>query len=158
MEEQDYIEQRIGDQIKWLSGKSGWNQRLFKRLRLMEIALGGLIPVVVALPIADVVGKVIVAAAGAAVAIIAGAISLWRFQELWVEYRATAEALKREKMLYETATAPYDKEDRFALLVTRAEALLASENASWVALAKAQPKAPNAASGSGKPGEPHERS
>jgi hypothetical protein len=147
MTEQEYIEQRIDDQIKWLSGKSGASQKLFKRCRLAEIVLASLIPVVAVLPLPELAGKVVVAAAGAAIAIVAGAVSLWRFQELWVQYRATAEALKREKFLYLTAAPPYAGEDRFALLVGRAEALLAAENANWVELAKAQPAAPKAGGG-----------
>ena len=150
MQEQEYLEQRVDNQIKWLGGKSAWNQHLFKRLRLAEIALGGLIPLITVLPIDVITGKVIVAAAGAAIAVIAGAISLWRFQELWVEYRATAETLKREKMLYQTAVAPYDKADRFALLVHRVEALLAAENAQWVELERSQPVLPVAVAGSEK--------
>jgi hypothetical protein len=145
MNEQDYIQQRIDDQIKWLSAKSGTNQNLFKRCRLAEIVLASLIPVVALLPLPELAGKLLVAAAGAAIAIIAGAVSLWRFQELWVQYRATAEALKREKFLYLTAAAPYAGQDRFALLVSRVEALLAAENVSWVELTKAQPAAPQAA-------------
>jgi hypothetical protein len=145
MNEQDYIQQRIDDQTKWLSGKSGSNQKLFKRCRLAEIVLASLIPVVAVLPLPELAGKLAVAAAGAAIAIIAAAVSLWRFQELWVQYRATAEALKREKFLYLTSAAPYTGTDCFALLVSRVEALLAAENASWVELAKAQPAAPQPA-------------
>jgi hypothetical protein len=139
MDEHDYIEQRVDDQIKWLSSKSGLNQRLFKRFRLAEIVLASAIPVVALLPLNDFSGKIVVATAGAAIAIIAGAVSLWRFQELWIQYRVTTEALKREKYLYLASAPPYGGTDRFGLLVSRVEALLATENASWMALAKAQP-------------------
>jgi hypothetical protein len=152
MNEQDYIQERIDDQAKWLSGKSSTNQKLFKRCRLAEIVLASLIPVIALLPLPDLPGKLLVAAAGAAIAIIAGAVSLWRFQELWVQYRVTAEALKREKFLFLTAAAPYTADDRFALLVGRVEALLAAENASWVDLAKAQPVAPKGADAPAPPG------
>ena len=37
---------------------------------------------------------------GLIVAVIAGIVSLYRFQENWNEYRAIAESLKQEKYLY----------------------------------------------------------
>lgn len=142
MQEQEYMEQRIDDQITWLSARSAWNQRLFKRLRLAEVALASLIPVVVTLPLGEIASKVIVASAGAAIATIAAAVSLWRFQELWVQYRGTAEGLKREKFCYLTRVAPYDTDDRLAALVGRVESLLGAENAKWVELAKTPVAAP----------------
>jgi hypothetical protein len=53
-------------------------------------------------------------------------------QEHWIEYRATAESLRREKFLFLTQTEPYDKDDAFHLLVQRVEALLSNENTEWV--------------------------
>jgi hypothetical protein len=79
--------------------------------------------------------------AGALVAITAGGVSLWRLQELWIEYRATAEALKREKMLFLTQAPPYDTPQAFGEFVTRVEALLGSENATWAERMRAQPPA-----------------
>lgn len=153
MDEQTYIDKRIEDQIEWLDAKSTWNQRLFKRLRFAEIVMGSLIPVLAGLELPELVGKALVALLGASIAIVAAAISLWRFQELWVQYRATAEALKREKHIFLTRTSPYDGEDRFPLLVSRVEALLATENASWSQVANApRPGAvPAEASGSTDP-------
>jgi Protein of unknown function (DUF4231) len=50
----------------------------------------------------------------------------------WIEYRATAESLKKEKFLFLTQTDPYDKDDAFHLLVERVEALLSKENTEWL--------------------------
>jgi hypothetical protein len=52
---------------------------------------------------------------------------LLHLQERWIEYRATAESLRREKFLFLTQTEPYDKDDAFHLLVQRVEALLSKE-------------------------------
>ena len=68
---------------------------------------------------------------GVAMATIGGLLSLYRFQEKWIEYRVTAESLKREKFFFLTGTAPYDVDDRFQTLVTRVEAILAAENVQW---------------------------
>jgi hypothetical protein len=68
---------------------------------------------------------------GVFVAVIAGVLELLHLQERWIEYRATAESLRREKFLFLTQTEPYDKDDAFHLLVQRVEALLSKENAEW---------------------------
>jgi hypothetical protein len=52
-------------------------------------------------------------------------------QEHWIEYRATAESLRKEKFLFLTQTEPYDKDAAFHLLVQRVEALLSKENTDW---------------------------
>jgi hypothetical protein len=143
MTEQEYLESRIEDQLKWYSAKASWNQKLYKRLRLLEIALASAIPLIVVLPIVDVWSKALVAAAGATIAVLSGAISLWKFQENWVEYRATAENLKREKFLFVTRALPYAADDRFPLLVGRVETLLGTESAKWMQLATTKSESPD---------------
>ena len=68
---------------------------------------------------------------GVTVALIAGLITLYRFQELWIEYRTTAETLKHEKYLYLTQSTPYDGERAFNLLVNRVEGLISRQNSGW---------------------------
>ena len=141
MSPDQYISERVDDQIRWLSDKSGWNQRWFKRLRLAEICLAGSVPVLAAYVDASRAIQFIVALAGALVAIIAGALALWKHQELWIQYRATAEGLKREKMLFLTRTPPYDGAQAFGEFVSRVEALLGSENAAWSEQMRPRPTA-----------------
>jgi len=68
---------------------------------------------------------------GLIVAVLAGIVSLYRFQENWNEYRAVAESLKQEKYLYLARAEPYSGDQPFELLVQRVEALLKSETAGW---------------------------
>jgi hypothetical protein len=75
---------------------------------------------------------------GVGVATIGGLLSLYRFQEKWVEYRVTAENLKREKYFFLTGTAPYEADDKFQILVMRVEAILAAENVQWAESAAAK--------------------
>ena len=44
MEEAEYLEQRLDDQINWYDKKSSANQAAFKRLRLIEIIAAAAIP------------------------------------------------------------------------------------------------------------------
>ena len=65
------------------------------------------------------------------VAIVAGVLGLYQFQENWVKYRSTSETLKHERFLFLTRTAPYDADDPFHLLVQRVEALTSEEHSKW---------------------------
>ena len=69
---------------------------------------------------------------GAAIVVAEGAHELLRFQPNWTGFGATAEALKREKFLYQASAGPYRKrQDAVALLAERTEALISTETASW---------------------------
>ena len=70
---------------------------------------------------------------GVTIAVAAGASALYKFHENWMECRTTLEALKHEKLLYLTQTAPYDNDERFQTLVSRAESIMANENQNWLA-------------------------
>ena len=78
--------------------------------------------------------KIAIGALGIVVAVIASLLGLLQLQEHWIEYRATAESLRKEKFLFLTQTEPYDKDDAFHLLVQRVEALLSKENTEWAAI------------------------
>lgn len=127
MTEQQYVERRLDDQIGWLDGKSAYNQRWSKLLRVFEIAAAAAVPVLVA------VGREAGAAvAGAMVTVVAGLLLVYKFDESWINFRTTWSALTREKMLHQARVAPYDVEaTRYARLVNRVEAILASESEAW---------------------------
>jgi hypothetical protein len=130
MDADEYLKARIDDQITWYDKKSQWNQKWFKRLQSAVIGTSALIPLLVGY---SDVGKVkfTVGLLGSAGAVMAGVVSLYRFKELWVEYRTTAETIKHEKFLYLTRKGPYDVEDPFAVLVERVETLISRENTLW---------------------------
>jgi Protein of unknown function (DUF4231) len=129
---EEYIEQRLNDQISWYDRKSSTNQLWFKQLRFAEIVAAAIIPLLSGfagdlLPI-----KIAIGALGVVVAVIASLLALLRLQEHWIGYRATAEALKTEKFLFLTQTQPYDQANAFHLLVQRVEAVLSKEKTAWM--------------------------
>jgi hypothetical protein len=128
----EYIEQRLDDQINWYDQKSSTNQIWFKRLRFAEIVAAAIIPFLSGFAGGSLAIKIAIGALGVVVAVIASLLALLHFQEHWINYRAKAEALKTEKFLFLTQTQPYDKEDAFHLLVQRVEALLSKENTEWL--------------------------
>jgi len=132
MNDSEFIEQRVDDQIEWYCAKSGWNQRCFKRLRILEMICAASIPFVVTYVVDESnTLRVIAGVLGIVVAVISGVIGLYRFQENWEQYRTTSESLKHEKFLYLTHAEPYDQDEPFPLFVQRVESLISKENSSW---------------------------
>lgn len=132
MNEDNYLNDRLEDQIRWYDKKSQCNQKLYRVLRGVEIIAAALIPLLVGYVAQDSVYlKITVGVLGVLVAIIAGLLSLGRFQELWIEYRVTCESLKHEKYLFLTKTDPYDEDNPFPLLVKRVESLISREHTNW---------------------------
>jgi hypothetical protein len=121
--------ERLEDQLTWYDTKSGYNQRHYKWLKVLEIAVAAALPVV-----ASVHSPVWVTGGLAAVVVVLEGIQhIFQYQEHWITYRATAEALKRERYLYLAQAGPYTGDDRHAQLAGRIESLLSQENAKWAA-------------------------
>lgn len=134
MKEQDYMTERVDDQYNWLDRKASWNQKRYKRIRAVVITVSVLIPLASGF-ISDEMWwlKIAVGAGGALVAIFEGITAMQKYQELWLQYRMTAEALKREKFLFQTKAGKYHTaQNPFNEFVLNVETLLAGENASWV--------------------------
>lgn len=130
--EQKYLSERLDDQISWYSDKSQWNQKWFKRLKVIEILSAALIPFLVAYSDESLLIQVLVGVLGISIAFIAGLLSLYKYQENWIEYRTTSETLKHQKFLYETRCPPYNNDtDRFVKLVQVCEGLISKENSNW---------------------------
>lgn len=132
MDEKEYIANRLEDQISWYDRKSVWHQKWFKRLQAYQMVAAATIPVLM-FYVRDTSSfmRVLVASAGASIAIASGIIGLYKFQENWLEYRTTCESLRHEKFLYLTCSEPYNIEDPFLLLVNRVETLISKENTNW---------------------------
>jgi hypothetical protein len=69
----------------------------------------------------------------AVIVVLEGAQHLYQFQEHWITYRSTAEALKHERYLYLAKAGPYAGEDRHSRLAERLEGLISQEHAKWTA-------------------------
>ena len=93
---QDPIWQRLEDQITWYDANSARNQRMFRRLKYVEIVAAATIPVVSGFGSTRVVAAVL----GGVVLVIEAVLHLNQYQQNWLTYRSTAEALKHEKYLY----------------------------------------------------------
>ena len=123
---------RLEDQLGWYDRRSGDNQRRYKWLKLLEIAVAASLPVVAAVhsPVWVTGGL------AAVVVVLEGAQHLFQYQQNWITYRSTAEALKHERYLYLAKAGPYAEGDRHRQLAERLEGLVSQEHAKWTASQK----------------------
>lgn len=129
---EEYLKDRVDDQINWYDRKSQTNQRWYKWLRIMEVVAAASIPFLVGyMTEGEFWIKFVVGFLGVVVTVITGIIGLYRFQENWIEYRTTCESLKHEKYLFLTQSEPYAGEKSFPFFVERIEALISTENTKW---------------------------
>jgi len=139
MNDKEYMVERVDDQINWLEGKAASFKRKFMRIRTLELVCSALIPFLVAMiPGAEggngwfFLFKWVTGGLGVVITILAGIQTLNKYQELWSQYRAVAESLKSEKLMYLTRAGHYSSAaDAFQLFVINVEAILARENEKW---------------------------
>ena len=138
MNERDATLERLEDQIAWYDQKSVWNQRLFKIAKAVQIIAAAAIPVIVLMT----KYKWPPAALGALIVVLEGFQQLNQYQQNWIAYRSTCEALRHEKFLFLAEAGPYAAaaEPR-TLLAERIEGLVSQEHAKWVS-AREEPSTP----------------
>lgn len=141
----DYPVRRIDGQAAWHSKKATWNKRRYYAFEIATLVAGALIPIVnVWAGAGSTTVRTWSAILGGVVVVAAGVSKLFKFQENWLQYRAIAESLTRERELFAARAGDYADDDeikRRALLVERAETLLANVTAQFIASHRAQPKA-----------------
>jgi hypothetical protein len=120
---------RVREQIAWYDGKSQYNQRWFKGLKICQIVSAAAIPVA-----AGVSAPVwLVGGGGALIVVLEGLQQLQQYQQNWTTYRATCERLKHEQFLFMAQAGPYGvAPNPEALLAERVESLVSQEHAAWV--------------------------
>ncbi len=143
MTEEQYFAERLDKQIQWYSQRSKLNQIWYKRLKITEFILAAMVPVLVNFITYHWSIKIIIAIAGAAIAIISAVHGLYNFHENWIEYRYTCEALKHEKYLYLAKCGIYaEMENPLSVLVERVENIISKENMRWAQIHRSKPQIP----------------
>lgn len=130
MNEEEYLKQRVDDQILWYNKKSSSNQKCFKTICFMEICLSASL-VLLAVFLDDSIMKYSSGIIGTVLSILSGIMGLNKFQENWIQYRITAEWLKKEKYLYTTKSGSYKNGKDFSFFVETIENGLSKENSQW---------------------------
>lgn len=128
----NYIEDRLDQQIKWYDTKSIYCQHRYKTLKIFEIIMAALIPLILLLSPECLYAKFIAAALGALISIVAAVNSLNNYQANWLRYRMACELLKQEKIFYLTSSNVYEgTSEPCKLLVLRVEDIISNEQSNW---------------------------
>lgn len=133
MTQEEYIKERVEDQIDWFDKKSAINKTYHLWTSGLIIFFAALIPFAAGFNTKEMVWmNYVIAVLGILTAIFTGLAALLKFQEKWTTYRTTSEALSRETFLFKTKTSPYDiGTSSFKLLVSNVEHILSTENSNW---------------------------
>ncbi len=133
MTDADYIKDRLENQISWYDRRSARSKTWFYALSLGQAIVASAIAIVSAVsekPDRSVL--VVLATMGGITAVTTSVLGLLKFQEDWLSYRSTCEALKKEKFFFLACAGPYtDETKRFETLVERVESLISREHTSW---------------------------
>lgn len=122
---------RLEDQICWYDRKSRSAQSRYKSIKIVQIAVAAAVPLATVFNFYDP-GK-ITAVLGLTMLILEGLQQLNQYQESWITYRSTCEALKHEKFTFLAGAGPYSRvDDPNAILADRIEGLISQEHAKWV--------------------------
>ena len=130
---------RLEDQINWYDSRSLKNQRIYKRIKTVEIFAAAIIPFISTMKFPEV--GYITGGLGLLITMLEGLLHLNQYQQNWTTYRSTCESLKHEKYVYIAKAAPYaGVPDAHALLAERIESLVSQEHAKWASVQQQEPK------------------
>lgn len=131
-----YLNDRYQGQIQWYDRKAEINQSLYQRLQWTLIILSTATPVLIELNIDVLPGSnfaYVAMLTSLGVAVLTAASKTFKYQENWIEYRSTCEALRKEIYRYKAGLSDYQNaEDREALFVECVENLISRENTKWL--------------------------
>lgn len=132
-EQQSYLDERINPRIAEYIVKAKRNQYLFHFCQTVAIISAALVPVFTGFVTESTTRlKWLVASFGAASAVIAGLLSLFKFQENWIRYETTHQDLESHISQFKVGAGIYsDKKNAFSLLVENCERILNAERGQW---------------------------
>jgi len=126
-----YVSERYKTQIRWYSNRASANKQRYHVFQWTAIILSVSLPVLIAtVPDSRQLFTIVISIV---LAICTAALKTFKFQENWINYRTTAETLKKEKYFLEAELNEYaDATDKEALFIERVESLISRENTLWV--------------------------
>lgn len=129
----DAAMERCDDQIGWYDRYSKREWRLFIVFQTATIALAGATPVLI---LWSSVPKAVQALPAALASVAAGLVGTFRWLQNKTRFAYTAEALKSERVLFDTRTPPrygldLTDDDALAAFVARIEEITMTEVAEW---------------------------
>lgn len=129
-----FYEEFYEPQFEWYDNKAGRNKWLHRAMKAAQIVLASILPVAVALfPVtSSTFWKNTIIIVAVLLIILEALESYLNYQKKWMNYRTTAEGLRREKYMFKTRTGDYhDVDDPERVFVERVMALTSQEHRYW---------------------------
>lgn len=121
-------------QFEWYDNKAVRNKWMHRLMKGAQIVLAAILPVAVSLfPVtSSTVWKNTIIIAAVLLIILEALESYLNYQKKWMNYRTTAEGLRREEQIFKTRTDEYEGvDDPEQVFVERVLALTSQENRYW---------------------------
>ena len=129
--------EKIAVQSDWYGKQARQSRSRFIGWKSVQIVLAATIPIISIGNGQDfqITQRWLTGSMGALIGIIEGILQLCHYQENWLLFRATREALRREDLLFTSRAGPYanipDAETQY---VERTDAIMSGENVRWTSL------------------------
>lgn len=129
-----YLSEDFAKAIRFYDDGAVSSKRMYRFLSIYVIVISALLTLLIAFAPSEICWRIFTAALSVTIVIATGLLAHLKCHENWLSYRASWDALQREKRLYETGTDAYAKaEDKNSLFVSRVETVLAKEGAEFYA-------------------------
>ncbi len=127
-----YLNEDYARALKFYDERACASKRCYRGLSVYLISASGALTPLVALVPDEPFWRIITTVLSATIVITTGFLSHLKSHENWLSYRASWDAMERERRLYETGAGPYKAAaDKDALFVERIEAILGREGADF---------------------------
>ena len=125
----DFIKDRYEDQLQWYNQKSITCKRNHDVLQIIIIVCSSLTPIFI---LVSLDWHILAVITSVIVGIATSLIATFKIREKWINYRITAEFMRKEYSYYKTITEKYSAvQDKQKLFVESIESLLAGEVTTW---------------------------
>jgi hypothetical protein len=123
-----YLDGRFTVALEFYDNRAGMYKRWYRRLSVYVLIISAALTAFVALVPPDTIWRVASTALSASIVIATGLLTHYKCHENWLSYRATWDALRREREFYDARVHEYASASHpHALFVERVEVILARE-------------------------------
>lgn len=136
-EREQFVLQRYEGQRDWYSKKANSYKKITHVVSVAVVVMSVILPVATSVLPSGWEYRWFPVALSLGIGLATGISGVYRWRELWISYRATEEALKREYSFYYVRAHGYaDTDDPVAMFADRIEEILSDEHTKWVSAEK----------------------
>ena len=129
-----YLAEDYAEALKFYDDRACSSKRVYRVCSVYLIVASAILTPLVALAPEQGWWRIVAAALSATIVISTGMLAHLKSHENWLSYRASWDALRRERRLFETTSGPYRSvPDKATLFVERVEAVLTKEGSEFFA-------------------------